>query len=155
MNMKKSKLLLHVFMLIVLTLALIACSQVNDDLSGKTINVAYVLPFEDTVDDPDKYDSLMKVTFNDNNEVEHIVYDEIEGSYTLKDNELIVTFENDNEQLDITFNDLTESEKSFSLYSASISDIAYDKKDSSKIDKLSPIRDRLQKGLPIELIEIK
>lgn len=132
------KRLLVVFgLLFVLNLS--ACSgDGKNELLGKTFNLAYTPVIGIDIDNPSKYQSFMKVKFSNDNKVSHMIHEEIEGTYQLNENELIITFENDNEKLNISFIDFKESVK-----------------DPSKTEQLRLISDKLNINMPLEFIEVK
>ena len=141
--------------ILIFVFVLSACSSDQDNLAGKTFNISYSpSPVETDVDNPSKYQSFMKVEFLKNNKISHKVYDEIEGTYQLNDNELIIIFENENEKLTISFVDLKESEKDFSTYAAVVGDAKSDIKDSSKIEHLNLISNKVNLNMSVEFIEL-
>lgn len=147
------KRLLVVFGLLCI-LNLSACSgDGKNEFSGKTFNFAYTPVIGIDIDNPSKYQSFMKVKFSNDNKVSHLIHEEIEGTYQLNENELIIPFENDNEKLNISFIDFKESEKDFSAYAAVISDTESSVKDPSKTEQLRLISDKL--NMPLEFIEVK
>lgn len=141
--------------ILIFVFVLSACSSDQDNLAGKTFNIAYSpSPVEVDVDNPSKYQSFMKVEFLRNNKISHKVYDETEGTYQLNDNELILIFENKNEKLTISFVDFKESEKDFSTYAAVVGDAKSDIKDASKIEHLNLISNKVNLNMSVEFIEL-
>lgn len=117
-----------VFLSFLSVLLLSACSN-TDELSGKTFDVSSV----SSPDNPDKYYPIMTLEFLDGKIITNSIAGE-EGTYVLKDNELVIQFENVNETLELEFT-LEESDKDFSEYSAVISDSSFQMKDSEQVSK--------------------
>jgi len=133
-----------------------ACINDNNRLSGKTFDLVYApVPLEEDVNNPSKYQPFMKLKFTGNNKVSHTVYNEIEGTYELNEDTLIITFKNENEKLKISLLDFRQSERDFSTYTALIGDTESDIKDPNKIEYLQLIINKLNRDIPIEFIEIE
>lgn len=103
-------------------LLLSACND-KDELSGKTFDVSLV-------SSPNNLD---------------------ERIYELKDDKLVMQFENDNETLEIEFI-IEESDKEFSEYSGEISDSDFQIEDSKRISKYNEFYLNLPDS-PVEFIE--
>ncbi|MFD2045218.1 hypothetical protein ACFSTA_16155 [Ornithinibacillus salinisoli] len=120
------------FMILIAVLSALiitACSN-SDELSGKTFDVSE----GGSPNDPDKFYTKMKLEFLDEKKViNHHLHGE-EGTYELKDDKLIIQFENENESLEIEFA-LEESDLDFSEYSAEISDSNFQIEDSDQVSK--------------------
>lgn len=127
-----------------------ACSDDSNILSGKTFDVAYTPVLQEDMDNPDKYPSVVTAQFSNDNVV---TMNDTEGTYELNEDILVVNFENENEKLEITFNDFKESEKDFSMYSTIISDRELQKEDSSQLSHFEVLADNLSENMPIEFIE--
>lgn len=148
------------FVVFTLLFVFILSSCTNDNnsnkLSGKTFDLVYApVPLEEDINNPSKYQSFMKLEFSGNNKVSHTVYNEIEGTYELNEDTLIITFKNENEKLKISLLDFRQSERDFSTYTALIGDTESDIKDPNKIEYFQLIINKLNKDMPIELIEIE
>ena len=124
------------FLLLLVVLLLSACSD-NDELSGKTFDFSVM----SSPVNPDKYDSVMTLEFSDGNTVKNTMGYE-EGTYELKEDKLVLLFENENESLEIEFT-LEESEKDFSTYSAEISDSNLEIEDSNQVSKYKGLYQKL------------
>ncbi|MUK88417.1 hypothetical protein GMD78_08440 [Ornithinibacillus sp. L9] len=131
--MKKS-FMIHIAFLSILIIT--ACSN-SDELSGKTFDVSVV----SSPNNPNKYDSIMRLEFSDGNIVKNTMGYE-EGTYELKDDRLVIQFENKNESLEIGFT-FEESEKDFSAYSAVISDSDFQIEDSKQVSKYQGFYNKL------------
>ncbi len=127
-----------------------ACSNDSNSLSGKTFKVANTPVFQEDIDKLDKYPVVVTLEFLDDNAVRTI---DTEGTYQLNDDELVVNFENENENLEITFSEFKESEKDFSTYSTIISNRELQVEDHSKLSRLEVLANKLSEDMPIEFIE--
>ncbi|MFD1453492.1 MULTISPECIES: hypothetical protein [Oceanobacillus] len=124
-----------------------ACSNDSNSLSGKTFKVANTPVFQEDID---KYPVVVTLEFLDDNAVRTI---DTEGTYHLNDDELVINFENENENLEITFSEFKESEKDFSTYSTIISNRELQVEDHSKLSRLEVLANKLSEDMPIEFIE--
>ncbi|GEN87875.1 hypothetical protein [Oceanobacillus sojae] len=127
-----------------------ACSNDSNSLSGKTFKVANTPVFQEDIDKLDKYPVVVTLEFLDDNAVRTI---DTEGTYQLNDDELVINFENENENLEITFSEFKESEKDFSTYSTIISNRELQVEDHSKLSRLEVLANKLSEDMPIEFIE--
>ncbi|MEN2766250.1 hypothetical protein [Ornithinibacillus xuwenensis] len=75
-----------------------------------------------------------------------------EGTYELKEDKLVLLFENENENLEIVFT-VEESDKDSSKYSAVISDVSYEMTDTDKISHFQHLFFQLDKKMPYEFIK--
>jgi major membrane immunogen (membrane-anchored lipoprotein) len=124
-----------IFLLLLVFLLLSACSN-SDEFSGKTFDVSVMSISPDSTSlgsTSEDYQPLMILEFLNGNIVKNQL-DEEEGTYKLKDDKLVVLFENENEYLEAEFT-LKESDKEFSTYSAEISDIDFQMEDSEQVSK--------------------
>ncbi|MFD1851277.1 hypothetical protein [Oceanobacillus bengalensis] len=135
--------------LLLVVLLLSACNN-EDELSGKTFEVAYTPVLQDDLDSPNRYDSIMTLEFLDGNVVNNTFYGE--GTYELIDDVLELHFENENENLKIKFT-VKESDKDFSEYSAEIRDVDFEMIDTDKISDFKNLTVRLIKDMPIEILK--
>ncbi len=135
-------------LLLLFVLLLSACNN-EAELSGKTFKVAYPSPVKE-MDDPNRYNPIMTLEFIDENVVHNTIYGE--GTYELNDDVLVLYFENENENLEISFK-VKESEKDFSEYSAVLSDVDFEMTDSDKISYFKNLAFRLTKEMPIEFLK--
>ncbi|MFD2045186.1 hypothetical protein ACFSTA_15995 [Ornithinibacillus salinisoli] len=119
-----------IFLLLLAILLLSACSN-SDELSGKTFDVSVMWSSPNSPSD--NYKPLMRLEFSDGNIVKNTMGYE-EGTYELKDDKLVIQFENENESLEIEFT-LEESDNEFSEYSAEISDSDFQIEDSGQVSK--------------------
>ncbi|KAA0956364.1 hypothetical protein ACQKDD_17180 [Planococcus kocurii] len=137
------------FLLLFSVLLLSACND-NNDLVGKTFDVAYVPVLEEDIDSPDRYNSILTLEFLNENTITSPVYGE--GTYELTDDNLVLYYENENESLEITIG-VAESDKDFSEYYALINDLDYQITDSDKISHFQNLAFKLDKDRPIEFIK--
>ena len=140
--MKKS----FIILIAVLSILIITACSNSGNLSGKTFDVSVV----SSPNTPDKYDSIMTLEFTDGKVITDAIDGE-EGAYDLKDDELVIQFENENESLEIEFT-LKESDKDFSEYSAEISDSDFQIEDSEQVSKYKNIYTNLSHS-HVEFIE--
>ncbi|MFA1821332.1 hypothetical protein ACDX78_14345 [Virgibacillus oceani] len=131
------------FPLLLFVLLLSACNN-SDELSGKTFDVSYSGPH-------DKYYSEITLEFLDGNIVKNTKGYE-EGTYDLKEDKLIIQFENENEFLEIEFT-LEESNEDSSTYLAEINDADYKMTDTDKISHFQNFLFKLDEGRPYQFIE--
>jgi major membrane immunogen (membrane-anchored lipoprotein) len=130
----------RLFFLSILSVVLLSACSSNDELSGKTFDVSVI----SGPNEPGKYSPIMTLEFLDGNEVKNKMGYE-EGMYELKDDKLVIQFENENEYLEIEFT-LEESDKDFSEYSAEISDSKLEIEDSSLVSKLKGFYEKLDRS---------
>lgn len=123
--------------LLLLIVLLSACSN-TDELSGKTFDLS-VRSSPDSP--PDQFSPIVTLEFLDGNIVKNKKGHE-EGTYELKDDQLVIQFENENEYLAIEFT-LKESDDDISEYSAEISDSKYEIEDSKIVSKFKGFYERL------------
>jgi hypothetical protein len=124
-----------IYLLLLAFLLLSACSN-SDVLSGKTFDVSVlsISPDSTSLDSTsENYQPLMILEFLNGNSVKNMLDEEV-GTYELKDDKLVVLFENENEYLEVEFS-LKESDKEFSTYSAEISDLDFQMEDSEQVSK--------------------
>ena len=133
-----------IFPILLFVLLLSACNY-GDELSGKTFDVAYWGPESDT------HYSEVTLEFLDGNIVENTKGNE-EGTYDLKEDTLVILFENENENLEFIFT-VTENDKDSSKYSAVISDVVYEVSDTDKIKTYQNLLFKLEKGRNYEFIK--
>src|SRR5690625_4200877 len=117
-----------IFLAVLSVLLLAACSNI-DELSGKTFDVSV----RSNPNDPANFHSIMTLKFLDGIVITDALHEE-EGTYELKDNKLVIQFENENESLEIEFT-FEESDKEFSEYSAEISHSDFQIEDSDQVSK--------------------
>lgn len=129
-----------------------ACNSDNDELFGKTFNIAYTPVAQDDIDDPGKYNSIMTLKFSKGNVVSNQI-DDTKGTYELSENQLVVNFENESEKLKITFDDFKNSEKDFSSYSTLISNSEIHIDDSSQVSQFKVLTNKISENMPIEFIK--
>ncbi|MEC5425105.1 hypothetical protein QGM71_16590 [Virgibacillus sp. C22-A2] len=139
-----------VFLVLLSVLLVSACNN-SEELSGQTFTVAYTPVLQEDVDSPNRYDSIMTLEFSGGNVVTNSIYDG-EGTYELNDDELVVRFENENENLEIRFT-VKESDKDFSEYSAIISDVDFEITDTDKISHFKNLTLKLTKDMSIEFLK--
>ena len=138
-----------IFLLLLAILLLSACSN-SDELSGKTFDVSVMWISPDSTSE--NYKPLMILEFLDGDIVKNTLSSD-EGTYELKDDKLMILFENENEYLEAEFA-LKESDKEFSTYSAEISDLDFQMKDSEQVSKYIGLYQKLwEHGLTFEFIE--
>lgn len=137
------------FFLLLSLLIISACNN-SDELVGQTFNVAYTPVLQEDFDSPNSYSSIMTLEFSDRGVVTSTIYGE--GTYDLNNNNLVLHFENENEYLEIIIG-VTESDKDFSKYYASINDIDYHFTDTDKIRQLQTLAVKLEEDMPIEFIK--
>ena len=148
--MKKRFILFNLLLLLYLLL-LSACNN-EDELSGKTFKVASPPgPIMEHIDDPDRYYPIMTLEFLDGKVSTNSIHDG-EGTYELNDNVLVLHFENENETLKLSF-EVKESEKDFSEYSAIISEVDFEMKDTDKVSHFKNLSFKFDKNTPIEFIK--
>ncbi|MEK4299866.1 hypothetical protein MKY30_10790 [Oceanobacillus sp. FSL W8-0428] len=141
---------LIIFIAFLSVFSISACSNDSNSLSGKTFKVANTPVFQEDIDKLDKYPVVVTLEFLDDNAVRTI---DTEGTYQLNDDELVINFENENENLEITFSEFKESEKDFSTYSTIISNRELQVEDHSKLSRLEVLANKLSEDMPIEFIE--
>lgn len=140
-------------LLAILSMFLIsACSNEDDELSGKTFELSYPPVEEEDLDNPSKYNSIVTLEFSKDNTVSDPVND-TKGTYKLNEDSLEVNFEDEDEKLTVNFNDLKKSDKDFSLYSAVIESSELKVEESNKAKKLVKLSSELSENQPVELIE--
>lgn len=137
------------FFLFLSVLLISACNN-SDELVGQTFDVAYTPVLQEDFDSPNRYSSIMTLEFSDSGVVTSTIYGE--GTYDLNNNNLVLHFENENEYLEIIIG-VTESDKDFSEYNASISSIDYHFTDTDKIRHLQNLALKLDEDMPIEFIK--
>ncbi|GAA0472092.1 hypothetical protein [Alkalibacillus silvisoli] len=137
------------FLLLLGVLLLSACStSTNNDLSGRTFDVSV----KDSPNNPDRYTTLMTLEFSDENVIINSVNNSIqdeEGTYELKDDNLVIHLENENESAEVEFI-LNESDKEISEYSAEIIDSNFQIEDSEQTSEYK----RFMMNLPQHTLEI-
>lgn len=69
-----------------------ACSQNDNELSGRTFKVAYTPVLLEDVNDPSQYPAVMTLKFTADNVVSSTL-DDLEGSYKLNGDQLLINFE--------------------------------------------------------------
>lgn len=140
-----------IFPALLFLILLSACNK-KDELSGQTMNIAYVPAhpsFPEYVDDPKRYHPLMTLEFLDGNVANETLHDH-KGSYELNDDNLIVLFERDDESIEIEFI-IKDSDKDFSKYAAQISDVNFEK-DPGIVSHFDNLFFSLDKSSPIEFL---
>ena len=137
----------RLFFLSILSVLLLSACNSNDELSGKIFDVSVI----SGPNEPDKYSPIMTLEFSDGNKVKNKMGYE-EGMYELKDDKLVIQFENENEYLEIEFT-LEESDNEFSEYSAEISDSKLKIDDSSLVSKLKGFYEKIHRS-HFEFIEV-
>lgn len=140
---------LVVFVALLSILFISACSEDSNNLSGRTFKIANTPVLQEDLDNPDKYPGVVTLEFLDDNVVTMI---DTEGTYELNGEELVLHFENENENLEITFSDFKESEKDFSTYSTIISNRELKMEDYSELSHLEVLANKLSEDMPIEFI---
>lgn len=115
-----------IFLSLLFVLLLSACSN-KDELSGKTFDVSVV----GSPNEPFNLDSIMRLEFSDGN-VTTKAMNGAEGTYELKDDNLVIQFENENESLEIEFT-FKESNIETSEYAAEIIDSDFQIEDSEQV----------------------
>jgi hypothetical protein len=133
-----------VFLSLLSVLLLSACNNA-DELSGKTFDVS-----SRSIHDENSFYAIMTLEFSDGN-VTTISIDGEEGAYELKDDKLLIQYENENETLEIEFT-LEESDEDSSTYSAIISDADFQIEDSDQVSKYRKFYTDLP-SFPVEFIE--
>ncbi|WP_152656018.1 hypothetical protein [Oceanobacillus sp. CFH 90083] len=128
-----------------------ACSDDSNHLSGKTLKVAYTPILQEDMDNLDKYPSVVTLEFSEGNVASNTIA--VEGIYELNDDELVVNFENENEELKITFSDFKESGKDFSMYAAVISSRELQMEDPGQVSHFEGLAYNLSENMPVEFIE--
>ncbi|MBP3951709.1 hypothetical protein [Bacillus suaedae] len=137
------------FTLFFSVLLISACSN-SDELSGHTFNVSHTPPFQEDIDDPDKYHSIMTLEFSDGKVSSA---NSGEGTYELKDDVLLLNFENENEQLEIEFTEFKESDKDFSEYSTLISRSELNITDPDKVSHFGSLHSSLTNDMLVEFLQ--
>ncbi|MFC0301019.1 hypothetical protein ACFFIS_09310 [Virgibacillus soli] len=140
-----------VFIVLLSVVFVSACNNDHDELSGKTFKIAYKPVLEEDMDNPSRYTSIMTLKFSKGNIV-HDTNDDIEGTYELNEDILVVNLDNKSEKLKISFIDFKESEKDFSAYSALISNPELQSPDSGQVSKLTGLAYNLTENMPLEFI---
>ncbi|RLL48415.1 hypothetical protein D8M04_03910 [Oceanobacillus piezotolerans] len=146
-----SKRFVFLFLLLSSVLLVTACND-NDELSGKTFEVAYTPVLQEEIDNPSNYKPIMTLNFLNDNAVTNTIGGE-EGEYKFADDVLVVNFKNEKEKLEIKFIDFIESDKDFSAYSSSIGDAKLTIEDTEQISRLNNLSSKITKDMPIEFIE--
>ena len=136
--------------LLLSTVLLLSACNDNNDLVGKTLDVAYFPVLEGDFNSPDRYSSIMTLEFSNENTITNTVYGE--GAYELNDDNLVLNYENENESLEIKIR-VAESDKDFSEYYALITDVDYQITDPDKISHFQNLAFKLDKDRPIEFIK--
>lgn len=149
--MRKIYLVLFIALLSVLLVTACSNDSNNNELSGKTFKLGMHDPNKD-IDNPSSYKPIMILDFLDDNIVTNTKGNE-EGTYELNKDTLVINFENENEELKIEFADFNDSDKEFSAYSTSISDIEFKIEDNEHVSYLEKLYIDISKDTPIEFIE--
>src|SRR5699024_7873265 len=136
--------------LLLITVFLISACSKSENLAGKQYNIAYTPVLEEDIDQPTAYDSLIKLRFSEDNTVTDTT-SKLDGNYELKNNQLLLRFNNENESLVIDIS-LEESDFDFSEYSALITDVKYEIENEDELDHLKELFFDVQKDRPMELI---
>src|SRR5699024_864325 len=137
------------YLLLVFIFLMSACNK-NEELAGKKFNLAYTSVLQEDIEKPNAYDSLIKLTFSEDHTVNNTI-SELNGSYELKNSQLSLYFNNENENLVINIS-LEKSDKDFSEYSALITDVKYEIENEDELALLKDLFFDLQKDRPMEFI---
>ncbi|HZW68395.1 MAG TPA: hypothetical protein VFF20_07295 [Pseudogracilibacillus sp.] len=137
------------YLLLVFIFLMSACNK-NEELAGKKFNLAYTPVLQEDIEKPNAYDSLIKLTFSEDHTVNNTI-SELNGSYELKNSQLSLYFNNENENLVINIS-LEKSDKDFSEYSALITDVKYEIENEDELALLKDLFFDLQKDRPMEFI---
>src|SRR5699024_4842432 len=122
----------------------------NKKITRKKLNLAYTQILKKDIKKPNSYDSLIKLTFSEDHTVNNTI-SELNGSYELKNSQLSLYFNNENENLVINIS-LEKSDKDFSEYSALITDVKYEIENEDELALLKDLFFDLQKDRPMEFI---
>ena len=136
--------------LLLITVFLISSCSKSENLAGKQYNIAYTPVLEEDIDQPTAYDSLIKLRFSEDNTVTDTT-SKLDGNYELKNNQLLLRFNNEKESLVIDIS-LEESDFDFSEYSALITDVKYEIENEDELAHLKELFFDVQKDRPMELI---
>jgi len=85
-----------IFTTILSVLFISACSGDQNELTGKTFNIAYAPILQEDVDNPSKYHSIMTLEFLDDNVISN-TSNQMKGRYELTEDALMVQFETETE----------------------------------------------------------
>ena len=141
----------NIVILFLAVLLLAACNSSSDDLTGDTFKIALTPPLEEDAGNPSAYSELVTLSFSDGNVVTNKL-DDVEGTYTLTGETLVLPFENDHETLDVEFTDFKKSEKKVSEYSAIISESEIEMTDTDQVSQFLRMVEELEEGMPVEFV---
>ncbi|WP_405096926.1 hypothetical protein [Oceanobacillus sp. FSL H7-0719] len=137
-------------LLLLFGLLLSACNA-NDELSGRTFEIATHSP-EMQIEDSDRFSPIVTLNFSEGNVFSNPIYGE--GTYELNDNVLVLHYENENESLNLRF-ELSESDNDYSEYAVEISGVDFEMKDLDKVSHYEDLPFKFDKNSPMEFIERK
>lgn len=142
------KILSSLFLLFIMLAA--GCSS-DDELSGRTFDLAYPPGPVSEDDGMEDHNVFMTLSFYDGKVVREDG-NEVEGKYTLNDETLSILFEHDEETLNVEFDEFNESDKTFSAYNAIVSNAALDKSEG-ELSHLMTLGNEFSMQFPVEFIE--
>ncbi|WP_342389283.1 hypothetical protein [Salinicoccus bachuensis] len=137
--------------LFLLTIMLIAGCSNDDELSGRTFDLAYPPGPVSEGDGMEDHNVFMTLSFDDGKVVREDG-NEVEGQYDLDAETLSILFEHDEETLNVEFDEFNGSDRTFSAYNAIVSNATLDKSEG-ELSYLMTLGNEFSMQFPVEFIE--